>query len=78
MHKNSKDVVLYRIAPTKNMQRFYTLSVVGNLFGGGSLIRSWGRIGKRGQSKIELYDCEVSAYKELERISASKMKRGYD
>ncbi|MGO7014944.1 WGR domain-containing protein, partial [Rhizobium johnstonii] len=34
-----------RIDPSKNMARFYALSIEPNLFGGTSLVRSWGRIG---------------------------------
>lgn len=77
MLKNSKDVVLYRINQSKNMQRFYTISVEGNLFGGGSLIRSWGRIGTQGQSKIELYDCEASANIAYIKLYRTKSLPGY-
>ncbi|TAX62854.1 WGR domain-containing protein, partial [Rhizobium ruizarguesonis] len=34
-----------RIDPSKNMARFYALSIEPNLFGETSLVRSWGRIG---------------------------------
>lgn len=77
MLKNSSDIVLYRIEHTRNMQRFYTISVEPNLFGGGSLIRTWGRIGTRGQTKIELFDDELLAQFECERLRVSKQKRGY-
>jgi predicted DNA-binding WGR domain protein len=77
MFKNSTDVVLYRIDPSQNMQRFYTISVSSNLFGGRSLIKSWGRIGTRGQSKVEFFDDECLAHSELIRFAISKRKRGY-
>lgn len=77
MLRNFTDVVLYRIDPVKNMQRFYILSIEGNLFGGASLIKSWGRIGTQGQSKIELFDDECLAQCELTRFGLSKLKRGY-
>jgi predicted DNA-binding WGR domain protein len=77
MFKNSTDVALYRIDPSQNMQRFYIISVTGNLFGGGSLIKSWGRIGTRGQSKVELFDDECLAQCELRRFGLYKLKRGY-
>ncbi|MGO6922932.1 WGR domain-containing protein, partial [Rhizobium ruizarguesonis] len=38
-----------RIDPSKNMARFYARSIEPNLFGETSLVRSWGRIGSRGQ-----------------------------
>ncbi|MGO6944780.1 WGR domain-containing protein, partial [Rhizobium johnstonii] len=50
-----------RIDPSKNMARFYALSIEPNLFGGTSLVRSWGRIGSRGQQKIHVFDSEVKA-----------------
>ncbi|UEM18339.1 WGR domain-containing protein (plasmid) [Bradyrhizobium barranii subsp. barranii] len=36
---------LRRIDTTRNMRRFYLLSIQPTLFGGVSLIRNWGRIG---------------------------------
>ncbi len=59
------------------MNRYYTLSVQPNLFGGHSLIRSWGRIGSGGQVKIDLHVDEVSARGALERLLKSKRNRGY-
>lgn len=77
MLRNSKDIVLYRIDPSKNMQRFYTLSIEGNLFGGGSLVRSWGRIGTQGQTRIVLFDSEITAQINHDKIVSTKLKRGY-
>ena len=50
-----------RIDPSKNMARFYALSIEPNLFGETSLVRSWGRIGSRGQQKIHVFDSEAKA-----------------
>lgn len=60
------------------MHRFYTVSVEGNLFGGVSLIRTWGRIGTRGKTKIKLFDDELLAQLECEQLRTSKQKRGYE
>ena len=71
-------MLLVKIDPTKNMRRFYELDVQPNLFGGFSVIRSWGRIGTKGQVKIELHDDKKMArcfYKKLQTI---KLKRGYN
>lgn len=39
---------------TKNMARFYAMSIEPDLFGGSALVRRWGRIGTRGQERIDL------------------------
>jgi len=46
---------LHRIDLDRNMRRFYELSVQPTLFGGASLVRTWGRIGSGGQSLIETF-----------------------
>jgi predicted DNA-binding WGR domain protein len=44
-----------RIDTTKNMARFYAMSIEPDLFGGSALVRRWGRIGTRGQERIDLF-----------------------
>ena len=46
---------LERIYPSRNMARFYAMSVQPPLFGEVSLVRRWGRIGARGRDKIETF-----------------------
>ena len=41
-------LVLGRVDRTKNMARYYVLSVEPTLFGESSLVRRWGRIGGAG------------------------------
>jgi predicted DNA-binding WGR domain protein len=45
-----------RIAPEKNMARFYALALQPTLFGGMSLVRAWGWIGARGQQMVHLFE----------------------
>ncbi|NNU35556.1 WGR domain-containing protein [Rhizobium sophorae] len=66
-----------RIDPSKNMARFYALSIEPNLFGGTSLVRSWGRIGSRGQQKIHVFDSEANAVDLLLTLLRKKRSRGY-
>ena len=40
-------VILYRIDPEKQMQRYYRMDVQPDLFGRWCLIREWGRIGQQ-------------------------------
>ena len=70
-------VHLRRIDPTKNMRRFYSLSVQPTLFGGASLIRDWGRIGTRGQTMMETFDTADDADLAFDRLLRSKRRRGY-
>ncbi|TBX79947.1 WGR domain-containing protein [Rhizobium laguerreae] len=66
-----------RREPDKNMARFYALSIEPNLFGGTSLVRSWGRIGSRGQQKIHVFDSELKAVDLLLTLLRRKGSRGY-
>lgn len=70
-------VHLRRIVPARNMRRFYCLTLQPTLFGGASLIRDWGRIGTRGQTMMETFDCPADAANSLVRIERTKKRRGY-
>ena len=70
-------VDLKRIDPSRNMRRFYRMSVQPDLFGGACLVREWGRIGLGGQMLIEPYDDEGKAVTALMKLSATKTRRGY-
>lgn len=71
------DVQMRRIDPARNMCRFYRLSVQRDLFGGARLVREWGRIGFRGQMKIETHADEGRAITALMTLAATKKRRGY-
>jgi predicted DNA-binding WGR domain protein len=71
------DISLYRVEPSKNMSRYYTLSVQPNLFGGFSLLRNWGRIGTGGQIRVDFFEDEDVAISASEQLAGSKLKRGY-
>lgn len=66
-----------RIAPEKNMARFYALAVQPTLFGEVSLVRAWGRIGTRGQQIVHLFDNEHDAVTLFLNLVREKRKRGY-
>lgn len=59
------------------MARFYVLSIQPTLFGGSSVVREWGRIGTRGQCKVELLDDRQQAEQIKNSIEQSKRRRGY-
>jgi predicted DNA-binding WGR domain protein len=73
----NRPVHLRRIDATVNMSRFYVPSVPPTLFGGTSLIRTWGRIGTVGGEKIEIYDDTATASAEFGRLEQSKRRRTY-
>jgi predicted DNA-binding WGR domain protein len=68
---------LRRIDDTRNMRRFYLLSIQPTLFGGASLVRNWGRIGTNGQTKIETFDDSAQAGKAFGQLERTKRRRGY-
>lgn len=66
-----------RIAPEKNMARFYALAVQPTLFGEVSVVRAWGRIGTRGQHMVQLFDNENEAVSLFLDVVREKRRRGY-
>lgn len=69
--------LLHRVCPEQNMARFYALSLERSLFGEFVVIRLWGRIGRRGRSKVECFQAEPDAEQRLQKIADSKRRRGY-
>ncbi|QRM32949.1 WGR domain-containing protein [Microvirga sp. VF16] len=70
-------LVLDRCDPTCNMARYYVLSIEPSLFGDATLIREWGRIGRLGQRRVELYENQSGAIEALETWLQRKRRRGY-
>ena len=69
--------LLHRIDPSRNMARFYLLSLQPTLFGEVSVVRSWGRIGTAGRSKVESHTTGQGACLALAKLKAAKLRRGY-
>lgn len=70
-------ILLHRIDESRNMKRFYVMATMPNLFGETSLLRNWGRIGKRGQMRIETFATSSDAQDALTRLARKKNRRGY-
>lgn len=68
---------LVRIDPARNMARFYRLAIEPDLFGGYTLTAEWGRIGRGGQLKTQLFDDPGMASAALARQAQRKERRGY-
>jgi predicted DNA-binding WGR domain protein len=68
---------LHRIDPARNMARFYRMSSTPSLFGDICLVREWGRIGRPGRIRIDLYETREAAMAAREALSRVKRQRGY-
>lgn len=68
---------LYRISPEANMARYYSIDLAPTLFGEISVLRRWGRIGTRGQTRIETWLSMIEAEAAANRVLRQKSRRGY-
>jgi len=59
------------------MARFYAIALQPTLFGEVSIIRNWGRIGTRGQMKLETFPSQFAAERQADLIERQKRRRGY-
>ena len=71
------DIHLVRIDPARRMQRYYHLAVRPTLFDAFAVVREWGRIGRRGRLRLDLYRSEDEAASALARLRTAKLRRGY-
>lgn len=69
--------VLHRVDPSCNMARFYVMSISPSLFGDVALVRSWGRLTKKGRVKIQLFGSSGEAEVARARLISKKLARGY-
>lgn len=66
-----------RRIPACNCARYYRIEVVPTLFGDWSLRRMWGRIGTRGQARIELFPTRADALRAARGLEMTRSRRGY-
>lgn len=66
-----------RTDATKNMARYYAMSINATLFGDVCLTRKWGRIGTDGQTKQHHFEREEEAVQLFLQILRSRRRRGY-
>lgn len=70
-------VRLTRHDPDRNMARFYALTLEPTLFGEVALLRTWGRIGTRGQVMMETFSGMAEAHVARAKLERTKLRRGY-
>ena len=75
--QNVQLIVLDCVDCARNMARYYVLAIEPTLFDEISLVREWGRIGKRGGRRTDLYQSRQEARIALDVWLARKRKRGY-
>ena len=62
---------------SKNLARFYAMSIEPTLFGDICLTRRWGRIGADGQSKKHSFSGEAEAVQLFLELLRERRSRGY-
>lgn len=70
-------VRLHCVDPAKNKRRFYVMQVQVTLFGEWELLREWGRIGRAGRLRHDLYPSAGHALDALSALKRQKSGRGY-
>lgn len=77
--KSHLHLVLERRDPARNMARFYVLSVEPTLFGDDvALVREWGRLGRQGRRRMDLFADAIVAAEALDAWLQRKIRRGYE
>lgn len=66
-----------RTDETRNVARFYEMSIEPSLFGDACLTRRWGRIGTKGQMMIRHFEAEHDAVVVFLKLLRQKRGRGY-
>lgn len=77
MITQSYHLYVERTDVTKNMARFYAISIQPNLFGEACLMRRWGRIGTAGQTMSHHFETEREAVTLFLEVLRQKKRRGY-
>jgi predicted DNA-binding WGR domain protein len=77
MTLHSYKLYCQRIDESRNMARYYALSIQPTLFGELAVMRSWGRIGTAGGEKSEIFSGEEQAISHFLALAVRKRKRGY-
>jgi predicted DNA-binding WGR domain protein len=71
------DARFARRDPAGNVQRFYTLTWQPLRWGGGALVRTWGRVGTHGLSQTAAFPDRASAQPLVERLIRRRLMRRY-
>ena len=71
------DFHLRRTELDQNIDRFYNISLTYSLLGMPGVMRTWGRLGAWGQTRLDWYDEELEARLAISKLLLQKQKKGY-
>lgn len=77
MSTDELNICLVRRDETRNMARFYHLTITNNLFGETIVLRRWGGIGTPGKTKEVISKDLTEAERYIGTLALMKTKRGY-
>jgi predicted DNA-binding WGR domain protein len=63
--------------PAHNRQRLYQLCWQPDLWGSGALVRTWGRRGQPGVSRVSRYPDRPAAQAQISRLLRRRLQHGY-
>ena len=63
--------------PARNRARFYALAWQPGLWGGGALVRTWGRLDTPGRSLTTRYDSREAAQAAITALLRRRLRHGY-
>jgi predicted DNA-binding WGR domain protein len=66
-----------RVEPERNRRRYYDLAWQPTLFGEGALVRTWGRLGQAGRTRVTLYPDRDDAQPEVRQVLRRRLLHGY-
>lgn len=66
-----------RIDASCNMARYYMLAIQPTLFGETAVVRNWGRIGRRGGERTDVFGTEQEAMAHFLDLARRKQRKGY-
>ncbi len=69
--------ILRRLDASRNMDRFYELTLEPTLFGQWAVVRRWGRFQSEGQKREVWFDAPSPAVAFMDRLHSQKVRRGY-
>jgi predicted DNA-binding WGR domain protein len=71
-------IFLRRTDPTKNIDRFYVVSLIPTLLGEWTLLREWGRRGSPGTVRRQSFANADEAEKAVQRVIRRLLRHGYE
>ncbi|NKM58905.1 WGR domain-containing protein [Rhizobium anhuiense] len=77
MNRMSFQLHFQRIDASRNMARYYMLAIQPTLFGETAVVRNWGRIGRRGGERTDMFGTEQEAVAHFLDLARRKHRKGY-